>query len=494
MADTADDTLISVQDRSRRSSILTRLHVKSFLTGIAGQLLLYTVGFVLLAQILLYPLSIAALRDTWLFSRAGAAELATLATQSMPGRLANDEFARVFLDRQRIVSIVVTSGSRREVILEPTAPVQGDTVRIDLQRNPPLFSIPSTLSHVLAPKGRLLKLTFKPELTSFDEMEVTVRESALRSAFWTSSGAIILNSLFLSAIAGALVYFAVYRLVVRPMQGLTDAVTRYAHAPDAATIDLPPAQNDEIRRITTALNTMQQTVSAALRQRKRLADLGEAVAKICHDLRNSLSAAQVLSDGLADSNDPNVRDAAPRLERAIERSIALAESTLRYGRAETPLPHLRTMDLKPALEEAVAESLTGSPNITPRVECGGMVRVVADPDHVHRIITNLVRNAVSAISARPNSTEPGSLVAEVRVAGSDVTLEIRDNGPGIPRSVLGKLFQPFAKSGSDGGAGLGLAIARELARGMGGDLELAGSSPAGASFVLHLRNADAAMT
>jgi signal transduction histidine kinase len=490
--ESASNVSLDAGETGARRDLSKRSRLKRFLNGIAGQLLLYTVGFVLLAQVLIFPVSIAALRNSWLLGRSNAAELSTLAAQSMPGRRMSDEFARVFLERQGTVSIVVTSGERRETILAPRTPVDAQIIQVDPPGGPALFAVPGTLSHLLAPEGRLLRISFKPELTAYDEMEVTVRESDLKAAAWSSSGSILLNSFFLSAVAGALVYFAVYRLVVRPMQGIAAAVTRFSDAPDATTIDLPEGGNDEIRRVAAALDDMQHTVSAALRQRKRLADLGEAVAKICHDLRNSLSAAQVLSDGLADSNDPRVRDAAPRLERAIERSITLAESTLRYGRAETPLPNLQAMDLRPAIEEAIAEGLTGSSGVVSRLECDSDVRVVADPDHIHRIVTNLVRNAAKAISKRVNVEETGLLTAAVRVDGSSVSLNISDNGPGISRSVMGKLFQPFAKSGSDGGAGLGLAIARELARGMGGELELAGTSASGTSFMLHLRNAQSA--
>ena len=255
---------------------------------------------------------------------------------------------------------------------------------------------------------------------------------------------------------------------------------------ETAKIELPYGHSDEIRKVLVALETMQRTVSSALRQRKRLADLGEAVAKISHDLRNSLSAAQILSDGLADSNDPHVRDAAPRLERAIQRSITLAEATLKYGRSETPLPNLRSLAFKPALDEAVAEGTAGWPGVQFRVVCGEDVQVMADDDHLHRIITNLVRNAAKAITSRPAGSDTGLVVAEARRSGNQIKLTIGDNGPGVPKAVLAKLFQPFSKAGSDGGTGLGLAIARELARGMGGDLELVASSSAGSTFSLTL--------
>ena len=270
------------------------------------------------------------------------------------------------------------------------------------------------------------------------------------------------------------------------MKGLTESVSLFSKSPDSPTIALPSAKSAEMRRALAELQVMHKTVSSAFRQRKRLADLGEAVAKINHDLRNSLSAAEILSEGLAHSNDPRVREAAPMLERAIERSITLAESTLRYGRAETPLPRLSPVVLRDVVSEAMVEGLIAWPNVQSKIEIADDLRVSADSDHLHRIITNLCRNAAKAITGKTDLAVPGIVAARAIQRGQNVLVEISDNGPGVAPAVMADLFQPFAKASSDGGAGLGLAIARELARGMGGDLELSASSPRGALFTLRL--------
>lgn len=459
--------------------------LSGFFTGVAGQLLLYTVGMVLLLVVLVFPLLISERRNEWLAARVNVAELVAAAAQSSPEHRASNDFSRIARERLFILSIVADVGERREIVLAPERPVTGTPVRMNMPDDLSLW-FPETLAHFTASEERHLKLSFKPELTPYEDMEVIVSEATLRDALIAQSGAIILNALMFSVLAGAIVYVTVYRLIVRPMQGIADSVTRFSEAPEAAKIELPYGHSDEIRKVLVALETMQRTVSSALRQRKRLADLGEAVAKISHDLRNSLSAAQILSDGLADSNDPHVRDAAPRLERAIQRSITLAEATLKYGRSETPLPNLRSLAFKPALDEAVAEGTAGWPGVQFRVVCGEDVQVMADDDHLHRIITNLVRNAAKAITSRPAGSDTGLVVAEARRSGNQIKLTIGDNGPGVPKAVLAKLFQPFSKAGSDGGTGLGLAIARELARGMGGDLELVASSSAGSTFSLTL--------
>ncbi len=103
---------------------------------------------------------------------------------------------------------------------------------------------------------------------------------------------------------------------------------------------------------------------------------------------------------------------------------------------------------------------------------------------MHRIVANLVRNSARAIQEQKDRTSPGKITARVSREGDKAVVEISDNGPGVPPKIAGQLFQPFSGSASRGGAGLGLAIARELARGMKGDVELASNGASGASFKL----------
>jgi signal transduction histidine kinase len=274
------------------------------------------------------------------------------------------------------------------------------------------------------------------------------------------------------------------------MQALTNSVIRFAEAPETPQPDIPEGRQvraDEIRRAMTALGDMQTAVSASFRQRKRLADLGEAVAKINHDLRNSLAAAQIVSEGLAQSEDPRVKRAAPRLERALERAIKLAEATLRYGRAEPEAPpKLQATRLAPILTEAAGEALAAHGGVAFELNAADDVTALVEPDHVHRIVGNLVRNSARAISAQTERTAQGRVRVDVRCAGGEVIVDVADNGPGVAPTVKEKLFQPFSGSGARDGAGLGLAIARELARGMKGDLKLAKSDAGGATFSLRL--------
>jgi len=461
---------------------------RHLLSGLRSRLLALTTGFVLLATLLIYPVLAGTFRNNWLMQRAQAAEIAALAVEAAPDGRVSDELSVQLLTQAQVVSVAVQEKEFREQILAPSIDIGRDLVTIDL-RTEPGFGILGAFSHMFAPKGRFLRLLVEPSMTQDAEMEVIVPEVALKDGLLAFSRTLAVVAIIISIVVGAAVYFAIYRLVVKPVRLLTSGMVRFAGAPEGADIDPVPGHTDEMNQANAALLSMQKTVSAAFRQRKRLAELGEAVAKINHDLRNSLSAAQIVSETLSQSEDPRVKRAAPRLERAIQRAVGLAEATLRYGRTEPTPPNISTVSLAPAIEEAAVEGIAGCGEIEWRLEMQGQVAALADPDHVHRIIANLVRNAARAIKEQPGRTSPGRITARIFREGDKAVIEIADNGPGVARMVEGQLFQPFSGSATRGGAGLGLAIARELARGMKGDVELASNSPDGAIFRLSVPSA-----
>jgi signal transduction histidine kinase len=460
----------------------------SFLSGLRGRLLVLTAVFVLFAELLIYPVLAGIYRNNWLEQRGQAAQIAALAVEAAPDGRVGDELSRELLTQAQVVSVAVQGEDFRELILAPSIEISGELITIDLRKQAGLSGIAGAFEHMLAPGGRFLRIVLTPSMTRDAEMEVVVPEAALKAGLIGFSRTLLIVSVIISAVVGALVYFAIYRLVVRPMQGLTRSIVRFAEAPEGAEPEFKtiPGGAEEMQRATSALQAMQKTVSAAFRQRKRLADLGEAVAKINHDLRNSLAAAQIVSEGLAQSDDPRVKRAAPRLERAIERAISLAEATLRYGRAEPAKSNVQAVNIIPAIEEASAEGLAGWPDVEWTLDAPGALTATADADHVHRIVANLVRNAARAIAEQPGRSAPGQIKARAFRENGSVVVEISDNGPGISNAVMGRLFQPFSGSASRDGAGLGLAIARELARGMNGELELANTGPGGAVFSLRM--------
>ena len=229
---------------------------------------------------------------------------------------------------------------------------------------------------------------------------------------------------------------------------------------------------------------MQVELTQTLHQKSRLAALGLAVSKINHDLRNMLANAQLISDRLSSLPDPAVQRFAPKLIASLDRAINLADSTLKFGRAEEAPPRRDLVALRPLVED-VGDGL-GLPReggIDWTIDMDGQLRVDADRDQLFRVLSNLTRNALQAIEQQE------AMQGHIRVValrnGARVTIEVSDDGPGVPDKARAHLFQAFQGSARKGGTGLGLAVAQELVTAHGGTIRLR-DTPKGASFEIEI--------
>jgi signal transduction histidine kinase len=234
---------------------------------------------------------------------------------------------------------------------------------------------------------------------------------------------------------------------------------------------------------------MQADLRTALNSRARLAALGEAVAKINHDLKNMLTSAQIASERLAALKDPKVSQALPRLERALDRAVKLASGVLAYGKTQEAAPEPRAVPLAAAVQSAAEEARLAENDVRLVCRIAAAEQVKADPDQLHRILANLLRNAREAMEHQEGRARPGRIDVTLARADNASLIRVADNGPGLPERARERLFQPFAGSGRPDGAGLGLAIARELAHGHGGDLTLVETSEKGSTFEVRLPGA-----
>jgi signal transduction histidine kinase len=337
-----------------------------------------------------------------------------------------------------------------------------------------------------------VRVVAEPRFRKADFVEFVASDGELKRALASYLWRLVLVVAFVSTLTGVLVYLTLALFLVRPMQRITLAMERFRADPEdaAARVELS-GRRDEIGRAEVELDRMQADLRTALHSRARLAALGEAVAKINHDLRNMLTSAQIASERLAAVKDPTVRQALPRLERALDRAVKLASDVLTYGKSEEPAPQLREVRLAEALEVAAEEARLSSEGVRLESRVGAAERVLADPDQLHRMLVNLLRNGREAIEHQQGRSCPGVIrVSLARAEGASV-IDVADNGPGVPERLRERLFQPFAGSGRPEGAGLGLAIARELAQAHGGDLSLVRSGPDGAVFELRLPGAPA---
>jgi signal transduction histidine kinase len=296
-------------------------------------------------------------------------------------------------------------------------------------------------------------------------------------------------AVFTSLTAGAVVYLSLNLFLVRPMRRITLSMERFRADPDDPRARVPASgRRDEIGRAEGELGRMQADLRAALASRARLAALGEAVAKINHDLRNMLASAQIASERLASSGDPKVAQSLPRLERALGRAILLASNVLAFGRSEEPAPEVRSLLARAAVEAAAEDAGLTAGGVRLETDIDPAAVIEADPEQLHRMLVNLMKNAREAIEGDGGGGRRGVGRVAVSLTSDDEAwrLVLADDGPGLPDRAQAHLFQPFSGSARLGGAGLGLPIARELAQAHGGDLTLVSTGPDGSVFQLQL--------
>ena len=319
-------------------------------------------------------------------------------------------------------------------------------------------------------------------------IEITLQSGSLRSAMLDYGYRILGVSALISAVTAVLLFAAVRRLMVLPIRRVVRHMQAYAEAPeDARRVIEPTAGVTELRVAEEALQSMQTQLTGALRQKERLAQLGGAVAKIAHDLRNILTTAQLFADRIEASADPAVTRAAPKLVNSISRAVNLCESTMAFGKAEEAPPRLTRFALRPWVEDLVdGEGLSGPGPVACVIDVAPGLMLRADSEQLHRVLSNLVRNARQAIEA---TGRDGTIELACGETDMDWWIRVGDSGPGLPPKARDHLFAAFKGGARVGGTGLGLAIAAELVRGHGGRLELSRSDAQGTEFVIRLPKA-----
>ncbi len=449
----------------------------SWYGGLSARLLLLTVLIVVFASILILPPNLAAFEEGWLLDRLRAAELATLVEETAPGGVVTDQARNKLLASAGVVSVALQVGGERRLIL--AAPrLKRTPYLVDLRGGPLGWFTPWRT--LVGGGDRYIRVMAKPRFRPGAFVEVVAPDAPLRRELITDLWRLMGIAAFTSLVAGAVVYLALSLFLVRPVLRLTRAMERFRADPQSVPAPARPSgRRDEIGLAERELALMQLDVRAALASRARLAALGEAVAKINHDLRNMLTSAQLASQRLSRSGDPSVTQALPRLERALDRAVTLASNVLAFGSSAEPQPTKRAVSLRPAVEAAAEDAGLRADGVPLVNEAPAGVDVHADPEQLHRILLNLLKNAREAIEGMENRGERGRVTVSSRPGEGGVIVRVADDGPGLPEKARANLFQPFAGSTRREGTGLGLAIAKELVQGHGGDLALVSTSPAG---------------
>jgi signal transduction histidine kinase len=464
--------------------------------GVAGRLLMLTIGSVLVAIGLFYASRLTAYRENWLRDRIMVAHSAMMLFGATGAEDVPRELADKILDTVGAKSITVSLPDGRRLIATTQVPLPAaETVEL----GDPSFAMASQSAFrtLFAQPGSLTRVIGKSPIDGAT-IDVTLDQSPLIAAMWRISRTFSILALIISAVVTCVLWAALWLLVIRPMRRLTSSIIAFGERPqEHARVIAPSGRSDEIGRAEAALSTMQSSLAHELRQRKRLSELGMAVARINHDLRNMLSAAQLISDRLASIPDPLAQRLAPRLVATLDRAILFCQATLTYGGGREQEATPRGFDLRElvrqVVETAEAErvgAVVYAIDIPPKFE------LLADPDHVSRVIENLCRNAAQVLVSRGAQDGRPTAIRLAAIRTDNVALiEISDTGPGFAAEQTAHIFEPFHLTTRQGGTGLGLAIAADLVARNGGSISLAEAKSedfyCGARFLITLPTPDA---
>ncbi|MGZ9112138.1 MAG: sensor histidine kinase [Rhodoplanes sp.] len=443
--------------------------------GLSGQLLVLTILFVMLAEVLIYVPSVANFRLSWLSDRLAAAHTAALVLDAAPSGMVPESLARQILASIDARAVAMKTGKQRSLLATTEWPAGEVVQNVDVRDASPIKAIVDAFDILLVARDSDLVRAVGPAPRGGEFVEIVLAVGPLKQAMWRYSRNVLLLSLIISAITAALVYLALHFLFVRPLHRIIANMTTFRADPEnPSRIIAPSRRTDELGVAERELAAMQQDLASMLAERYRLAALGLAVSKINHDLRNLLASAQLISDRLSNIDDAQVQRFAPKLMHALERAIAYCESTLSYGRVQEPPPDRKLFDVEQLVTE-VRESVGLAPDgpigWVEAIERGLMID--ADYDQLLRVLINMVRNSVQALEARaPNDPTRDQIRITGRREGAVVVLEISDTGPGLTTRAREHLFEAFQGSTRAGGIGLGLAIAAELVRAHGGEIRL----------------------
>jgi len=450
--------------------------------GLSGKLLLMTVLFEMLAEVFIYVPSIANFRNTWLMDRlttAGVAASVLAETNTIAPRLQEE-----LLRTTGALAIALDQGTQRSLIAMSDVPDEVDLV-IDMAHVTPWSSIAGSFE-ILTYRGEgVMRVIGAGQMGHTERVDVVLPIALLQQDMLAFSGRILALSLVISVITASLVYITLRALFIRPLRKLTRSMERFAESPeDASRIMLISGRRDELGDAEIRLATMEEALSRALQQKQRLADLGLAVSKINHDLRNLLASAQLFLERLEHVPDPTVSRLAPKILATLDRAVGYTQAVMSYGKAQERAPQRRLLALR-RVGDDVADVLGLADHETVSFDnkVPEDIEIDADPEQIFRVLLNLVRNALQALEAEKDVTLVRRITLEAERDGACVHVRVSDTGPGIPENIRKALFKAFHSGSKHGGVGLGLAIVAELLKAHGGTIYLDEGKP-GTCFCL----------
>jgi len=324
---------------------------------------------------------------------------------------------------------------------------------------------------------------------AINRLRTEVQATQRRAERLTLGFTLVVSALGMLAAAG--VFFT-----LRPLRRLTEGVRKLGGGDWSQRVSpTGPRREDEVSQLAREFDHM----AAALEERERrllrgerLAAAGQLAAQITHEIRNPLSSvalnAELLEDELSEAS-PESRELLARISKEVDRLTAVTEDYLSFARR--PKPHLQPFDLCDELHDLLDF-------MAPQLEMAGIevdaqlpptpVDVRGDANQLRQVFMNLVRNAQEAVLDEEQEPERRPRIeVEMRCKGGQVTVVVRDNGPGIPvaPAEVDRIFEAFYTSKAQG-TGLGLPTVQQIVLDHEGSVRVAETGPAGTAFEVML--------
>jgi len=228
--------------------------------------------------------------------------------------------------------------------------------------------------------------------------------------------------------------------------------------------------------LSIMLDTYREAYVRKVRDTERLATIGQVAASIGHDLRNPLAVMQTSLQLLERriESTPRARRHVKRIGNQISLCTVIISDLLELARDRPP--ELRPTALTDLLSEA-AGSVPRTEQVNLVLQLSPLPDIAVDPGQVRQLMVNLVLNAVQAVGPQ------GEVVVRVQADDAVVRIEVQDNGPGMPKEVAGRLFEPMFTTRA-GGTGLGLVVCRRVVENHAGKVTARNVEGGGALFVV----------
>jgi len=307
------------------------------------------------------------------------------------------------------------------------------------------------------------------------EMIPSAADEGKENIFLIRSNRFLVSSLFIVGGLSIILGLIFSRKLTDPIKKLTAAAKDITEGNIKSRVSVPG--NDEISRLASAFNTMAANLEIQESLRKKL------TSNIAHELRTPLSAIQGELEGMIDGLIKIDKERLLSLHEETNRLKTIIEGLEELSKAQASALELRRQSL--AVRQFLSnikerfDRMFSDKGVTLELECDEKLSFNADPDKLSQIVINLLVNALKATEG------DGSVRIKAGIKGKEGFIGVTDTGSGIKKEDIPFVFERFYKT-SEGGLGLGLTIAKELAEAHGGRIEVQSDYGKGSTFLLYI--------